>query len=74
MDETALNQQAAYLAAKATSRITAELGPRALPTQKDRYLYAAQTIAEEVIGDDWEFRVNLDMEGKAHVMLGQYRG
>jgi hypothetical protein len=72
--EDELQIRASALAARAQSLITAELGPRALPTHKDTYLATANGIAREVIGDDWDYRLTLDMEGKVHVFMEQYRG
>lgn len=74
MNDDDLMIQAAALAARAQARITAELGPRALPTLKDNYLFTAEQIAREEIGDLWDFRVTLDMEGKVHIFMEQYRG
>jgi hypothetical protein len=64
--------EASSLAARATSRITAELGPRALPTQRDHYLATADVITREVIGRDWEFRISMDLEGKPYVFINRY--
>jgi hypothetical protein len=74
MDEDQLQIRASALADRALTRITAEIGPRAIPTLRDSYLGTAEYIAKEVIGDDWDFRVTLDMEGKVYVFMEQYRG
>lgn len=41
---------------------------------KTNYLATAEGLAREEIGDDWDFRLNLDMEGKVYVFMGQYHG
>lgn len=74
MDEEQLQIRASALADRALTRITAELGPRSLPTCRGNYLATAQAIAEEEIGDQWDFRVTLDLEGKVYVFMEQYRG
>lgn len=74
MDDEQLQIRASALASRAHTRIVAELGPRAIPTHKESYLATAEVIAREEIGDDWDFRITLDMEGKVYVFMGQYRG
>jgi hypothetical protein len=74
MDDEQLQIRASALADRALTRIVAELGPRALPTMRETYIGTADSIAKEVIGDDWDFRVTLDMEGKVYVFMEQYRG
>jgi hypothetical protein len=74
MDEEQLQIRASALAQRALTRITAELGPRCLPTSRETYLATAESLAKEEIGDDWDFRVTLDVEGKVYVFMEQYRG
>jgi hypothetical protein len=74
MDDEQLQIRASALADRALTRITAEIGPRAIPTLRDSYLATAECLAKEEIGDEWEFRVTLDMEGKVYVFMEQYRG
>jgi hypothetical protein len=74
MDDDQLQLRASALADRALTRITAELGPRCLPARRENYLATAEVIAKEEIGEDWDFRVTLDMEGKAYVFMEQYRG
>jgi hypothetical protein len=74
MDDEQLQLRASALADRALTRIVAELGPRAMPTIRETYICTAENIAKEVIGDEWDFRVSLDMEGKVYVFMEQYRG
>jgi hypothetical protein len=74
VDDDQLQIRASAMAAEATSRIVAELGPRALPTLRDHYLASAEMIVEEVFGENWEVRVDMDVTGAPHIFVGQYRG
>lgn len=56
----------------ALTRITAELGPRAL--HKEKYTATAETIVKEVFGDDWDVYFTLDAVGSPHVLIRDYRG
>lgn len=74
MDDEQLQLRASALADRALTRIIAELGPRCLPTRRENYLATAESLAKEEIGEDWDFRVTLDVEGKVYVFMEQYRG
>lgn len=74
MDDEQLQLRASALANQATTRIVAELGPYALPSRRDSYLAAAEDIAQQEIGEDWDFRISLDLKGSPYVFMEQYRG
>lgn len=74
MDDLELQLRASALASRATTRITAELGPRAFPDKREMFIATAEDIARQEIGDDWDFRVTLDVEGKVYIFMEQYRG
>lgn len=70
--EDELFLQASAAAHRATSRITAELGPRALPMRRETYLATAECIASEEIGPHWEFRISMDLKGAPYVLITRY--
>lgn len=74
MNDEQLQLRASALADRALTRIIAELGPRAMPNNRETFMATAESLAREEIGDDWDFRVNLDIEGKVYVFMEQYRG
>lgn len=73
MDDERLQLIASSLAAEATMKITAELGPRALPMGRETYIATAEQIAQAVIGPDWEWKMTMDFAGRPYIFIGQYR-
>lgn len=63
---------ASSAAHRAAARITAEIGPRALPVGRESYLATAEQIAREEIGPDWEFRISMDVGGNPYVFITRY--
>lgn len=72
MNDDELQVRASALTQQAITRITAEIGPRAI--HMEPYSATAQMIVDEVFGDKWDVDFTLDMEGKPHVFVRRYRG
>jgi hypothetical protein len=75
MDEEQLQIRASALAHRALTRITRRAWTAlAFPPAGKPISPQPRTLRRQEIGDDWDFRVTLDVEGKVYVFMEQYRG